>query len=248
MILRYGAATHLDKTLVALVLACVLVLAVAACGEGGRQSGGDASSSGAERERAGSTSVTPAGETSAEGENPLAGVEVGPQENTAMMPAGGREPDPARPLPDDPPEGIRLYPATTNATVGGPVEYPRRPPTNGDHDPLWQNCGFYAEPVQDRHAVHSLDHGAVWISYRPDLPPEQVEALRRYGTERYVLISPYPGQSAPVIATAWRVQLKLDNANDPRLREFVDGFRLTELAPLSGNGCTRGVGDPDFSG
>lgn len=53
-----------------------------------------------------------------------------------MMPAGGKKPDPARPLPDDPPNGIEVYPATTNATVRGPIEYDREPPTNGDHDPL----------------------------------------------------------------------------------------------------------------
>lgn len=204
----------------------------------------------AEREatadRVGDTTV---GETTAEEpDNPLAGAELGPNEESNMAPAGGAEPDPARPLPDDPPEGVRLYPATTNETVEGPVEYPRQPPTNGDHDPLWQNCGFYEQPVQDRHAVHSMDHGAVWISYRPDLPAEQIAALREYGTERYVLVSPYPGQEAPVVATAWRLQLKLDGPDDPRLREFVDAFRVTELAPLSGNGCTGGVGDPDSSG
>lgn len=161
-----------------------------------------------------------------------------------MMPAGGAEPDPAQPLPDDPPEGVRLYPATTNAITDGPVRYPREPPTNGDHDPLWQNCGYYAEPIEDRYAVHSLDHGVVWITYQPDLPPGEIESLRPYGTEDYVIVSPYPGQEAPVTVTAWRVQLDLDGPEDPRLREFVDGFRVTELAPLSGNGCTGGVGEP----
>jgi hypothetical protein len=58
-------------------------------------------------------------------------------------------------------------------------------------------------------------------------------------------VSPYPGQRVPVIATAWRNQLRLDSANDPRLRPFVDQFRVTETAPLSGNGCTGGVGNPE---
>ena len=108
-----------------------------------------------------------------------------------MLPADGEKPDPARPLPEDPPEGIRVYPATTNATVRGPIKYDREPPTNGDHDPLWQNCGFYERPIEDRHAVHSMDHGVVWITYRPNLPAGQVEELRSYGDERYVLVSPY---------------------------------------------------------
>jgi hypothetical protein len=174
----------------------------------------------------------------------LARAEVGEREITNMMPAGGKKPDVARPLPENPPQGIEVYPATTNASVEGPIEYERHPSTNGDHAPIWQNCGFYAEPIRDRHAVHSLDHGVVWLTYRPDLPEQQIRALRPYGDENYVIVSPYPGQNAPVIATSWRVQLELNSANDPRLRRFVNQFRISELAPLSGNRCTLGVGSP----
>jgi hypothetical protein len=89
-----------------------------------------------------------------------------------------------------------------------------------------------------------MDHGVVWITYREDLSAEQVGELRPYGEERYVIVSPYTEQEAPVIATSWRVQLELDGADDPRLREFVDQFRVSEIAPLSGNRCVGGVGDP----
>jgi hypothetical protein len=71
-----------------------------------------------------------------------------------------------------------------------------------------------------------------------------VDRLRPYGEEDYVIVSPYPGQDAPVMATSWRVQLELDGAGDPHLRGFVDGFRVSELAPLSGNRCEGGVGMP----
>ena len=47
-----------------------------------------------------------------------------------------------------------------------------------------------------------------------------------------------------MIATSWRVQLELDGAEDPRLKKFVDEFRLSELSPLSGNRCVGGVGEP----
>ncbi len=174
----------------------------------------------------------------------LAEAKVSSKEIQSMLPADGKQPDPARPLPEDPPEGIEVYPATTNKTTGEPIEYDRRPATNGDHDPLWQNCGAYEKPIKDRHAVHSMDHGVVWITHQPDLPAAQVEKLRSYGDEEYVIVSPYPGQDAPVVATSWRVQLGLDGADDPRLREFVDGFRKSEIAPLSGNRCTLGVGNP----
>ena len=174
----------------------------------------------------------------------LAKAEVGRREITNMYPADGKKPDPAQPLPENPPEGIQVYPATTNRTVEGPIRYDRKPPTNGNHAPLWQNCGFYESPIQDRHAVHSMDHGVVWITYRPDLPQERLETLRHYANEDYVIVSPYPGQDTPVIATSWRVQLKLDSPNDLRLEQFVDEFKISELAPLSGNRCILGVGQP----
>ena len=174
----------------------------------------------------------------------LARAEVGKHEITNMLPADGKKPDAARLLPEDPPRGIKVYLATTNRTVKGPIEYDRKPPTNGDHDPLWQNCGFYEKPIKNRHAVHSMDHGAVWITYRPDLPKQRIETLRSYGEENYVIVSPYPGQGAPVIVTSWRVQLDLEGADDPRLGRFVNEFRISEIAPLSGNRCILGVGDP----
>lgn len=213
-----------------------LVIFVAACG-GGETAGGE--------EPSGAVEETTAEETTAGQALTPAEATVGPEEGSYMVPAGGEAPDPDRPPPENPPEGVETFPAATNNLVEGPIEYDRDPPTNGDHDPLWQNCGFYSEPIENRYAVHSLDHGVVWITYAPDLPAEGVEALRPYGREPYVVVSPYPDQEAPVIATSWRNQLRLDGADDPRLRQFVDQFRVTSTAPLSGNGCTGGVGEPE---
>ncbi len=232
----------------ALVLGAAFVLA--ACG--GASTGDPPETSVPETSASEATAAeTPASEkTGAAAAGPdeaaeLARAEVGRKEITNMLPADGKKPDPPRPLPDDPPPGIEVYPATTNQTTREPIDYEREPPTNGDHDPLWQNCGFYERPVKDRHAVHSMDHGVVWITYRPDLPAGQVDELRSYGEESYVIVSPYPGQDAPVIATSWRVQLELDGPDDPRLRRFVDQFRISEIAPLSGNRCTGGAGNPE---
>jgi hypothetical protein len=236
------------------VMVVVLMLLVAACGAESSDGASDHSgrqrpSSGkAERGATGGAEATTAERTKETGSGEaaeLAEAEVGKREITNMFPADGKKPDPAQPLPENPPEGIEVYPSTTNRTVDGPIDYNRKPPTNGNHAPLWQNCGFYQEPLQDRHAVHSMDHGVVWITYRPELPQQQLETLRPYGNENYVIVSPYPGQDAPVIATSWRVQLQLNSADDPRLEQFVNEFKRSELAPLSGNRCILGVGNPE---
>jgi hypothetical protein len=235
---KFGTSPR-SARVVAAILASIFMLA-ACSGEDSSGNAPEASGEGSEAAASGST----AGETGSDEAAELARAEVGGEEVSNMLPADGKKPDPARSLTDDPPDGIEVYPATTNRTVRGPIEYDREPPTNGDHDPLWQNCGFYEKPVKARHAVHSMDHGVVWITYHPDLPAGQVNQLRPYGEEDYVIVSPYPGQDAPVIATSWRVQLELDGAEDPRLRKFVDQFRISEIAPLSGNRCVGGVGRP----
>lgn len=169
---------------------------------------------------------------------------VGPNEE-GVISAGRKAKDPSQAPPENPPEGVQTFPATTNRNVNGQVAYEQDPPTSGDHAPIWQNCGFYGSPFQNEYAVHSLDHGAVWLTYRPDLPEDQVDVLRGLAQEEYVLVSLYPSLDAPVVATAWRNQLALTGVDDPRLRQFVDQFRLSETAPRSGNGCTGGVGEPE---
>lgn len=253
---RRDGSTALSKSyrviLVALLVLASLVL-LAACGGATPSGEEDVENEETGGDPANSSEETTGGETSAEGttsgEVALTPAEatVGPDENSNMLPAGGREADPDQPPPEDPPQGVRTFPATTNNTVEGSISYDREPPTNGDHSPIWQNCGFYSEPVENETAVHSMDHGAVWITYRPDLPADQIETLRGLGQEEYVLVSPYSGLSAPVVATAWRNQLELEGADDPRLRQFVDQFRILETAPLSGNKCFNGRGEPEVA-
>ena len=81
------------------------------------------------------------------------------------------------------------------------MDYPQSPPAGGEHSPVWQNAGFYEEPVSNETAVHTLEHGAVWITYRPDLPREQKDAIRELeDAQSCVLASPYEGLDAPVVA------------------------------------------------
>lgn len=236
---RCGRPGEIRATLTVLLILSGLTLA--ACGGETANGGGETD---AAQEANGTES---AGEETLE-ERALSPVEatVGPEENTAM-PASGREEDTAQPPPEDPPEGVQTFPATSNGNFEGPLSYEQDPPTNGDHSPGWQKCGFYSSPIENERAVHSMDHGAVWITYQPNLPQDQIEALRSLAREDYVLVSPYPGLRAPVIATAWRNQLELEGTDDPRLRQFVDQFRVSETAPRSGNGCENGGGEPETS-
>jgi DMSO/TMAO reductase YedYZ molybdopterin-dependent catalytic subunit len=108
---------------------------------------------------------------------------------------------------------------------------------------VWTNCGVYTEPIDPNQTTHSLEHGAVWIGYDPALPADQVQALADAAqANNYVLVSPVDGVPAPVTVSAWGVQLKLDDAKDPRLPVFLAKYQQGEQAPEPGAPCTGGVG------
>jgi hypothetical protein len=240
---RTGLLGFHYTSLKTLLMLASLMLLVAACG-GTTEGSGEEGSGTSEEEP--TENETPPGEETSEVALAPADATVGENEETAM-PANSREEDRAQPPPENPPEGVRTYPATANGNYEPPIYYEREPPTNGDHAPYWQRCGFYSTPIENEAAVHSLDHGAVWITYRPDLPQEELDTLRNLAQEAYVLVSPYQGLRAPVIVTAWRNQLDLERTDDPRLRQFVDQFRVSETAPRSGNGCENGRGEPEVA-
>jgi predicted small secreted protein len=127
-----------------------------------------------------------------------------------------------------------------------PVDYPQSPPVGGPHNPTWQNCGFYSKPVRNEYAVHSMEHGAVWITYSPDLPKDQVETLRDIAqSNSYVLVSPYSDLPSQVVASAWGKQLHLNSADDPRLEQFVSAYQQGPQNPEPGAPCSGGVGSPE---
>ena len=143
------------------------------------------------------------------------------------------------------PEGVQSFWVLTQYHTTEPVLYEQIPPVGGDHDPVLQNCGFYEEPVRNENAVHSLEHGAVWITYSPDLPADQVEALRALASgHTHMLVSPYPGLPTPVVASAWGEQLWLEEAYDPRLEQFVSAFEQGPQNPEPGAPCSGGIGEP----
>ena len=143
------------------------------------------------------------------------------------------------------PAALVTYPGLARDHVTGPVTYQQTPPAGGPHSPVWQNCGIYTSPVPNENAVHSLEHGAIWITYRPDLPANQVSDLRADVTgQPYGLLSPYPGLPAPVVATVWGVQLKLQSATDPQLKTFINQYADASKAPEPRGECTGGIGTP----
>lgn len=143
------------------------------------------------------------------------------------------------------PEGTAQVSVAAPAHVAGSIYEDGEIPAGGPHADIWQNCGFYDTEIAPENAVHSLEHGAVWIAYEPGLPADQVAKLKGFtGGLDKVIVSPVAGQGSPIIVTAWANQLDLDDANDPRLAQFVNEFEGSFDAPEPGGRCTGGVGTP----
>lgn len=142
-------------------------------------------------------------------------------------------------------DGVQAYPDLTFNHVATTVDYPQSPPAGGDHNAAWLNCGVYSAPVPSENAVHSLEHGAVWITYDPALPADQVATLEALAAgQSYVLLSPFEGLGSPVVASAWGYQLTLDSADDARLPVFVQKYLLNPELAEAGAPCSNGVGTP----
>jgi hypothetical protein len=112
--------------------------------------------------------------------------------------------------------------------VAGSINYDVLPPVGGSHNERWQDCTgvVYDDQIASEHAVHSMEHGAVWITYHPSLPADHVAALaeRVAGVDK-MFMSPFPDLDAPISLQAWGFQLKLDNAGDSRIDEFIRTLR-----------------------
>jgi hypothetical protein len=122
--------------------------------------------------------------------------------------------------------------------VEKPVDYGKNPPVGGAHNNVAQKCQVYTQPIANEHAVHSLEHGAVWITYRPDLAAGDVAKLSALVQgNAYRMLSPFPDLSSPISAQAWGRQVFVDSPTDKRLTEFLDAYTSGPQAPERGAAC-----------
>ena len=152
-------------------------------------------------------------------------------------------------------DGITTAEYEAGQHVGTTVAYAESPPIGGEHDPVWADCTGTVYDVDIRHenAVHSLEHGAVWITYNPDeVSDQEIETLTALvDGESGRMLSPYEGLDSPVSLQSWNHQLKVDSADDPRVEQFADFLtRNPDFHPEVGASCENPgfVADPPLAG
>ncbi|WP_405569084.1 DUF3105 domain-containing protein [Streptomyces sp. NBC_01167] len=129
--------------------------------------------------------------------------------------------------------------------VAKAVTYPMKPPVGGDHNQVWMNCNgdVYTEPVPDVNAVHSLEHGAVWVTYNDKAPAGEVSKLAdKVKKTPYSMMSPVKDQAGTIMISAWGKQVTVDSASDKRVSQFFTKYVQGPQTPEPGAACTNGLG------
>ncbi|MFE9672961.1 DUF3105 domain-containing protein [Streptomyces sp. NPDC006259] len=142
-------------------------------------------------------------------------------------------------------DGVKTWKGTLGRThVTKSVSYPMEPPVGGDHNQVWMNCDgdVYTKALNNMNAVHSLEHGAVWVTYNPKAPKADVDALAaKVKKTPYTLMSPDDKQADPIVLTAWGHQRTVTGASDPNVAKFLEKYVQGEQTPEPGAACTGGL-------
>ena len=140
-------------------------------------------------------------------------------------------------------QGVTFKPQADRNHVQGTIKYDSSPPVGGNHSQYWADCSgtVYAAAIASENAVHMLEHGAVWITYRPGLAESEVSKLATFveGQDRMAM-SPYPNLKTPISLQSWGYQLFLNSASDPRIQQFITALRYNpKTTPEVGATCSQ---------
>jgi hypothetical protein len=144
------------------------------------------------------------------------------------------------------PDGVKVFSYVNNQHVEGDINYSAQsdyqgeiPPAGGAHNSTPQQCGVYTAEIRTENAIHSLEHGAVWITYQPSLPADQIQALTDISDgDNYILLSPYDGLPTPIVLTAWNHQLQMQRFDKDTVERFLRSYKnKAGITPELGASC-----------
>jgi len=106
------------------------------------------------------------------------------------------------------------------------VNYQTNPPTSGDHLAEAENWGIYTKEIDDKAAVHSMEHGGIWISY-DDISKEDIKVLETIGKQnsQSTVVSPRAANDMHIVITSWGKMMKTDQVDAPLIQKYIDTYK-----------------------
>ncbi len=153
-------------------------------------------------------------------------------------------PDPSSKIADIFAGDVATYKDGLHVTAPTRVAYDRFPPIGGPHDAEWAACNgiVYPVAVRNENMVHTLEHGAIWITYNPaTIAAGDLDILKALVVgKQYITLSPYPDLKTAISLQSWRHQLFVPTAGDERVRQFITALqRNTTTTPEVNGTCEQ---------
>lgn len=110
--------------------------------------------------------------------------------------------------------------------VGTSVDYQTNPPTSGSHLAQAEEWGIFTNEIDDIAAVHSMEHGGIWISYK-DISEDEIAILEDTGKQnsQSTLISPRSGNDDKVVVASWGKMMRLDSVDKALIQKYINTYK-----------------------
>ena len=100
----------------------------------------------------------------------------------------------------------------------------------------------YTKAIRQQNAVHSLEHGAVWVTYNGKAADADVKALaEKVAKTPYTLMSPVEDQAGPDHAAARGASSAPWTRRPTRVEQVPQSYVQGEQTPEPGAACTGGL-------
>lgn len=112
--------------------------------------------------------------------------------------------------------------------------YNSNPPTSGWHWIQPADWGVYNKPLVDEQAVHNLEHGGIWISYKNiDIATEASLGKIAKANSGSVIISPRDANDAKIVLASWTRLERLDSYDEAKILGFIKANKNKSPEPIA---------------
>ena len=107
--------------------------------------------------------------------------------------------------------------------------YNSNPPTSGNHYPQDAEWGVYDKELPDETLIHNLEHGGIWISYKPGIPEDIRKKLEGFYKKwgNHIIVIPRLANDTDIALAAWTRldKFSVQEYSDEQVEQFIKAYR-----------------------